>query len=227
VPERVPDKPDYRGNAGFLFELVGGRAKEIKTSRGISKKQDRIQFEVWLTFGSIDGRTRCVGIEIRSYDRIDHERRVIEPFEGRDGLAEIGAALWRSIPIGELIERGITGSRASYKILADITRNTGADPVRGDRTGDAAVRHYESLIGDDGELTRPRHGPRRQLSLDDLANVVAPAYLTAPGRKPVVAVRDALSKHKREPVTMDQARKAVMRAREAGLLPPARGRGKP
>jgi hypothetical protein len=228
VPDRSPDKPapDYRGNAGFLFEVVGGRAKEIKTSRRISKKQDRIQFEVWLTFGSIDGRTRCVGVEIRSYERIDHERGVIEPFESRDGLAEISAAMWRSIPIGELIERGIAGSRAQNKMLADITRNTGVDPVHGNRTGDAAVRRYESLIGDDVAPDRPRRGPQRVLSPDELATVVAPAYLAA-GRKPVVAVRDALTKYKRQTISMDQARKAVVRAREAGVLPPAHGQGKP
>ena len=84
---------------------------------------------------------------------------------------------------------------------------------------------YESLAAE-GVPNRPQRGPKRLLCLDDLTTVVKPAYLTG-GRKPVVAVRKAMSKHRGQPVTMDQARKAVVRAREAGVLPPAGGRGKP
>jgi hypothetical protein len=86
------------------------------------------------------------------------------------------------------------------------------------------ARRYESLIGD--EPKRRRRGPERALSVEALTTVVKPAYEKG-GRKPVVAVRDALSKQRGEPVTMDQARKAVVRAREIGVLPPAGGRGKP
>jgi hypothetical protein len=107
-------------------------------------------------------------------------------------------------------------------VLIDMAR-TDDDPAR--RKGwEKMARKFKYPGGD--EPNRPRRGPQRLLSLDDLATVVAPAYLTG-GRKPVVAVRDALSKHRGEPVTMDQARKAVVRAREAGLLPPAKGQGKP
>ena len=139
-----------------------------------------------------------------------------------DHYTDIGSALWRSIPIGDLIERSIAARKVYYKGLVSMARSA-ADPAT--RKGwEGMARAFEYPDGD--EPDRPRRGPQRLLSLDDLATVVAPAYLTG-GRKPVVAVRDALAERKRGSVTMDQARKAVVRAREAGIVPPAHGRGKP
>jgi hypothetical protein len=176
-----------------------------------------------VVLAGIENRTRCVGIEVRSYDRTGDEHEKIKPFEHRDGFAEISSALWRSIPIGDLIERSIAFRKNHYKVLAEAARQ--GDLIHRGPDDETAARAYESLA-DDGEPDRPRRGPQRQLSLDDLTRVVAPAYLTG-GRKPVVAVQKALSKHKRQTITMEQARKAVVRAREAGVLPPAKGRGKP
>jgi hypothetical protein len=207
---------NYRGAVEFFFEAVGGRAREINRRNA---KQYRTQFRVRVTLATIDGRTRCVGVEMRSYERIDVEHGVVEPFGHRDGLAEISSSLWRSIPIGALIERAIADRQADLKSLVEWARGLRNDQI----DQEAIAREIESLIDD--EPDRPRRGPQRLLSLDDLTTVVAPAYLGA-GKKPVVAVRDALSKHRGEPVTMDQARKAVVRARAAGVLPPAPGRGK-
>jgi hypothetical protein len=228
VPERAPEKPtsDYRGDVEFFFEVVGGRAREI--NRRSAKMRDRHQLQVRITLASIDGRTRCVGVEIRSYERTDTDHGVIKPFEHRDGFTEIGSALWRSIPIGDLIERAIAGKQAEFKRLAEWARGRGQDQIIREALApeirEAVAREIESLIDDDAD--KPHRGPQRLLSLHDLATVIAPAYQSA-GRKPVVAVRDALSKHTRQTVTMDQARKAVVRAREAGVLPRAHGRGKP
>jgi hypothetical protein len=208
---------DERGRARFLFEVADGRAREVE-ARFRKSKQDRYQFEVEIMLANIDGWIRCVGVEIRSYESIDPTLSTwlgIKPFDHRDGFAEINSTLWRSIPIGDLIERAIAGLKGDYKLLAEYHR---------DQDQEDAASIYESLMGEVPD--RPRRGPRRLLSVDDLATVVAPAYLTG-GRRPVVAVRDALSKHRGEPVTMDQARKAVVRARAAGALPPAHGRGKP
>jgi len=47
---------------------------------------------------------------------------------------------------------------------------------------------------------------------------VAPAYRVG-GRKPALAVQEALAVHFGELVTPDMARKAVRKAREAGHLP--------
>jgi hypothetical protein len=153
--------------------------------------------------------------------RTDDEHGGIKPLPPSDRFTEIGSALWRSIPIGDLIERSIALQKNHYKDLVANARRA-ADPATRKGWEDMA-RAFEYY---NDQPDRPRRGPKRLLSLDDLATVVAPAYLTG-GRKPVVAVRDALSKHKREPVSMDQARKAVVRARDAGVLPPAHGRGKP
>lgn len=214
--QRFGPTDDSRGSESFLFEVVGGRAREIKSLN--AKTRDRYQFEIEVMLGSIDGRVRCIGVEIRSYESIDPTESTamgIKPFDHRDGFAEVNSTLWRSIPIGDLIERAIAGLKGAYTVVAEYHRSEGQEVAAG---------IYESLAREVPD--RPHRGPRRLLSLDDLTTVVAPAYLRG-GRKPVVAVRDALSKHRGEPVTMDQARKAVVQARTAGALAPARGRGKP
>jgi hypothetical protein len=210
----APENATHRTEVTWPFIVVDGRAKG---TRGSKRAAD---FEVCVTLASIENRTRCIGVEVRSYQRTDGGLG-IKPLPPLNRYTEIGSTLWRSIPIGDLIERSIADQRNYYKTLVDMARN--ADPATREGWEDMA-RAFEFL--DDDEPSRPRRGPQRLLSLDDLATVVAPAYLTG-GRKPVVAVRDALSKHRGEPVTMDQARKAVVRARAAGALPQAHGRGKP
>jgi hypothetical protein len=216
---------DYRGESVFYFELVDGRAREVTEADFLAHGKGDLQ--VWLQLATINGRTRCIGVDIRGYDRpplpeADTPWQAgIKPHAGRERFAEIGSAVLRSIPIGDLIERAITGRNDDYEWLAEAARSGQLD-YRGQNREEMA-RRYESLIGEPGQR---RRGPERVLSLDDLTNVVALAYRHA-GNKPVVAVRDALSKHRGKAVTMDQARKAVVRAREAGALPPAHGQGKP
>jgi hypothetical protein len=218
VPEDVATSPpfDFTSEAAWPFIVVDGRAKEKRGSNRVT------QFEVCVMLASIEKRVRCVGVEVRSYQRTDGEHGGIKPLPPIDRFTEISSALWRSIPIGDLIERSIALQKNHYKDLVANARRA-ADPAERKGWEDMA-RAFE--VQDDDEPDRPRRGPQRLLSLDDLTTVVAPAYLTG-GRKPVVAVRDALSKHRGEPVTMEQARKAVVRARAAGALPPAHGRGKP
>jgi hypothetical protein len=208
-----------QAEVNWPFVVHDGRAREIHGSKRLA------QFYVCVMLAFIENRMRCVGVEVRSYERTGNG--AFKPLH-RD-FTEIGSALWRSIPIGDLIERSIANHRKANKVLAEMARSSDIFPrvalpavVPQDR--EALARIYESRIGDEPE--KPRRGPERLLSVEDLATVVAPAYLTG-GRKPVVAVRDALSKHKRQPISMDQARKAVVRAREAGVLAPAKGRGKP
>jgi hypothetical protein len=207
----------YRGEVVFHFEVVDGRAREV---------DNRGDLQVWLTLAIMNSRMRCVGVDVRSYIKplgeTAEERVAPKPLPERDGFTEIGSALWRSIPIGDLIERAITQRKDDYEWLADAARNGDLDFRGKDR--EEMARRYESLIGDAPD--RPHRGPKRALSVDDLTTVVAPAYRTA-ANKPVVAVRDALSEHRGKPVTMDQARKAVVRAREVGALPAAHGQGKP
>jgi hypothetical protein len=218
VPERIGPVDDSRGVETFHFEVVGGRAREVEWHR--AKARNRYQFAVQILLGNINGRIRCIGVELRSYESIDPTESVwmgIKPFDHRDGFTEINSALWRSIPIGDLIERAIANQKGDYTLIAEWHRNQGEE---------VAASVYESLAAEAEVPDRPQRGPKRLLSLDDLTQVVKPAYLTG-GRRPVVAVRDAMSKHRGQSVTMDQARKAVVRAREAGILPPAGGRGKP
>jgi hypothetical protein len=215
----VPENATHRTEVTWPFIVVDGRAKGI---RGSKRAAD---FEVCVTLASIENRTRCIGVEVRSYQRTDGGLG-IKPLPPLNRYTDIGSTLWRSIPIGDLIERSIAHQKDYYKTLVDMARSADPAPSRGpSREGwEDMARAFE--YPNANEPDRPRRGPQRLLSLDDLTTVVAPAYLTG-GRKPVVAVRDALRKHRGEPVTMEQARKAVVRARAAGALPPAHGRGKP
>src|SRR5688572_8046773 len=98
----------YRGEVPFYFEVVDGRARKIDLAE--SHSDGRGQLQVWLTLAIINGRIRCIGVDVRSYKKPlgeTPEQPVPEPFPWRDGFAEIGSALWRSIPIGDLIEQAI------------------------------------------------------------------------------------------------------------------------
>jgi hypothetical protein len=217
VTDKTAEPPSpFRAQWVAYFEVVDSRAQEV--SEPDFYTEHRGQFQVWLTLAAIHNRMRCVGVDIRSYKRPVFEetladRVALEPFDGRDGLAAMDSAVWRSIPIGDLIQRAIEEKKAYFLARAEQARRDDQEET---------ARRYESLVGEPG---KPRHGPRRSLSLEDLTTVVAPAY-DAGGRKPVVAVREALSKHRGVPVSIDTARKAVVRAREVGALPPAGGRGK-
>lgn len=222
MPEEVPTSPssdDFQVEVPWSFVIVDGRARETHGSKRPA------QFKVCVMLASIEKRVRCVGVEVRSYERTDDKHGGVKPLPPNSHFTEIGSALWRSIPIGDLIERSIARSKDHYKALVDMARKGLILKGWEDIDMARALDVLGEVLGDD-EPARPRRGPQRLLSLDDLTTVIAPAYLTG-GRKPVVAVRDALSKHRGEPVTMDQARKAVVRARAAGALPPAHGRGKP
>lgn len=125
--------------------------------------------------------------------------------------ARIGTALWRSIPIGSLIDEAIQQNLRWTERLV-----TG-----GVLPKDAVERRR----GAGGKRGRPK-----LLTPELASSVIAPAYLTG-GSKPVQAVRDALEQvghpgASPDGVTIDQARKAVTYARRIGALPKASGRGK-
>jgi hypothetical protein len=102
------------------------------------------------------------------------------------------------------------------------------DGVTPDR--ERLARTHEALAG--AAPAGARRGPKRLLTEDVLRTVVAPAYITG-GRRPVMAVRKALEAARfggsgpKGEVTIDQARKAVVQARAAGVIPAASGRGRP
>lgn len=125
---------------------------------------------------------------------------------------QVGSVLWRAIRLGDLVDEAIQRVRHSAVLVQQ-------------QIDDEHLEHIASAEGRKG-----RKGPLPSVTAELAAEVVAPAYKSG-GSRPVVAVQGALAdaglpgSGPGGEVTIDQARKAVVRARELGLLPPAEKRG--
>lgn len=173
----------------------------------------QVDVDIWR---DADGALFCGGLSIRTIPGALHATEVLRELSalnvlGPDVSAEITARLVRQVPVGALVEVALAGPRRTLQTY-------------GDRLPASMI---ETLTGD---AKAPRKGERKPgptpaLSDDMLAAVVAPAYL-AGGRAPTKAVRQALvdAGFGNGHVTIDQARKAVARARRHGLIPPAKTR---
>jgi len=165
-------------------------------------------FYVTVHWGTVEGQVVCVGLDLRSFRSKNSEACDLfdaKPITG--GWTEITSPVVRGFRTAEIIEF----ARVATRDLA-----AWAAPDRPE-----IARSYAAEA-------RNRRGPTPQLDDDAIERIVAPAYRGG-GRKPVQAVRQALeaSGLLRSPVTIDQARKAVMRARKQGALPPAPKKGTP
>ena len=132
---------------------------------------------------------------------------------GHDVTAQVTARLMRLLPVGALVENAMQGPRRALE-----------------RFGDRMPADMRQSLEQDANLPSRdtvKPGPKPLLSDELLRTVVVPAYL-AGGRAPVRAVQEALAAagFNNGHVSIDQARKAVSRARHADppLLGPARGR---
>lgn len=129
--------------------------------------------------------------------------------------APVSSRLWRQLRIGELIEEAILSVKGIAEALAVSLP--------------ASVLSYEP-IETTHRAGRRRPGPKSLLTDALLREVVVPAYL-AGGRRGLQAVQVALKaagypgSGPAAEVTNDQARAAVRKSRELGILPPA-GRGR-
>lgn len=211
----------------FFFEVTDSHAVEIDEQSWIVDKAGQLQIQIHV--GLVNDRLACIGVDIRSF-RADIEGATVKgainayhPFDQRGGFTAINSPVFRSIPIGNLIERAIADTQGDYEQMAAQSRQGMFDAVTPDR--ERLARIHESIA--DAARTGARRGPKPALTEDVLRSVVTPAYITG-GRRPVVAVQTALSKYRGgEQVTIDQARKAVVQARAVGMIPPARGKGRP
>lgn len=122
----------------------------------------------------------------------------------------VDSALWRSLPLGELKREAIATMATKDSYLE--ARNTLKEDAL--RRLDQAAQNLEPR--------QPRRGPRSSYT-PDVLKVAAKAFLTG-GHRGVVAAREALADSGLlgPLVTHEQAKKAVAKAREAGLIPPAR-----
>lgn len=178
---------------------------DIEVDVGIWRRDDGS-----LYCGSVEVRTVPGGPNVTEIRRQYSENNTLGP----DVTGEITARIWRQIPIGTLIDLTIKGIRDAPE--KDHEKYPGHFPAE-------LIASWEEIAA--GERIRKRPGPQSAMTSEMLASVVAPAYLNA-GRKPVEAVREALARtgYSNGHVTVDQARKAISRARRTipPLIPPVR-----
>jgi len=175
-------------------------------------------------FADVRDRVVCVGIDLRSFESEIRNGR--EHIELQDWTDELNSPRWRALPVSESIEsvrRLLSDSIAAslnYPELSSLQTEQDREEMR----------HALTLMSKPASGTRKGRTP--VLTDEVLAGVVAPAYRSA-GRRPVQAVQAALTAAGAPgagpsgEVTIDQARKAVARARAQQLIPPAAKKGKP
>lgn len=185
--------------------------------------RDNVRGDLLVTvhLAPVEGRLACIGADLRAFsgNRGDEAKSL----RGRKPPRQVNATIWRQIPLGELIEEAFAQERRSVEYFD-------RPPVRPRSPEDEEARR-KRLAERKAELerTKPKRGPKSSLT-PQVLDVVSKAYAVG-GRRPVQAVRQALEDagypgagpHK--DVTIDQARKAVMKAREVGLIAPANKKG--
>lgn len=166
-------------------------------------------FSVTTHWASVNGRAACVGVDVhafRSKNSAKADLSDAKPTE--DGWAEITSPVLRGLRVAEVQDQG------RRDLMGLLSQALADAPRREARAGGRVKKALEA------QPLRRRPGPPALVTDDVLREVVAPAHRTG-GRKPVQAVQAALSAHRGgERVSIDQARKAVAKARKRKFLPP-------
>ena len=184
------------------------------------------EFHVRTHWAQVDGRPTVVGVDLRSFQV--EERSIAEalvPPEPVGGQwSEVTSPVVRALRIGSVAE----GHRLEFMESYDVDIEERPESERGQLEADQAFWGTEP--------DRKKPGPAEQMTDDLLRSVVEPAYRRG-GRKPVVAVQEALEaagypgsawdpKKRRNVVSPNQASAAVRKARAKGLLGPVKGKKK-
>lgn len=204
----MPKTPRPIEIGGVLYPFKWDGRKIRPTSATPLAGGDGADVEVRVELFEDRDRVICGQVTVSTVALTEEQR---EETLGEAGTpTHIDSALWRQLPIGTMVEDAIQSTR---ELAAELYRVSGR-------------RYYEraSSLKDD----KKRPGPRPILTPELLAEVVVPAFKSG-GRKSVVAVQKALEEAGYPgagpdgDVTIDQARKAVQKARRLELLPrPAR-----
>jgi hypothetical protein len=178
------------------------------------------KFRVGVHLAMVRERLTCVGLDVRSFEELPstsgaRTRRPLNP-----EWVEVTSPVMRALRTSEVIEAAKVPLRGHIdRTLDGISKLSGPFPKM------TATQLIRGAL--EGPEPKRKRGPRPLLSDGTLREVVAATYRIG-GRRPVVAVREALetSGALKPPVTIDQARKAVAAARAKGFIPPA-DRGRP
>lgn len=182
------------------------------------------EFHVRTHWAQVDGRPTVVGVDLRSFTA--EEVPVAEAWDTARPVggqwSEVTSPVVRALRIGSVAEEHRLEWMESYD--EDIAEHP----------------EHEDLVESQAfwgtEPARKKPGPTEQMTDDLLRSVVEPAYRRG-GRKPVVAVQEALEaagyqgsewdpKKRRNVVSANQASAAVRKARARGLLGPVKGKKK-
>jgi hypothetical protein len=163
-------------------------------------------FSVTTHWASVNGKAVCVGIDVRSFTSKRGDGSDAKPVDGT--WSEVTSPVVRALPVATAVEQGrrdMLGLSWYLEWSEDITaaQRQAAEAV----TAAAAAKPQ-----------RGKPGPKPRVTDDILREVVAPAYRGG-GRRAAQRVREALEQHRGELVTIDQASKAVAKARRRGFLP--------
>lgn len=161
----------------------------------------------------VGGQVQVVGMDLRAFFSDDEQEATRVALE--DGVhfdepwPRVSTATLRSLRFAEVAE-------ASRRTLLE-SLETAPPPLPADRGSRERTR---KLLEPSPDV--PRRGPTPTLKTEDLRTVVAPAYLNG-GDRPVVAVHEALQgiPAMKGRATKEQARKAVVKARALGFIPPS------
>lgn len=182
-------------------------------------------YSAFVHLAVVDETLACVGIDIRAFEERVLEDGTIE-IEPDEDWAPLTARAIRDLRFDAVVREAIADHRGILeRALSRFSAEFGAAAdVVIERDLQPEMRELELLH----EGRRRKRGRPAALSNQVLVGLVARTYLDhirAGGRTPVVAVRDALDGHPELPgagptgnVTIGQARAAVRRAREQGLL---------
>lgn len=195
-------RPMFVGGTKFRFDR-DSNGKLVPANAPLDEHAPEVTVAVDLYMH--EGRMFCGEVTLHTTPKAGRDPENLVAAE-RDEYDHIDSALWRSIPIGFLIEETTQRIQGQVEQLA---RDIGGE-------------HLENAAA--AKMPATTRGRRSPLT-DELLTEVAVTYRSA-GRRPVVAVRALLDAREdfegsgpAGEVTIDQARKAVARARALGVLP--------
>lgn len=176
-------------------------------------------FHVMVHLALVGGRVTCVGVDIKGFEQEIHGDGSFH-IDAGDGFTELTTPRLRGLRLGEVVDEAIAYTRSLVDEAADYPNATW--------TEEQLTRLDEERAALDAAADRPRRpGRPASLSHPDVLQLVVETYtshVAAGGRRPVIAVREALQKAgviegaAADGVTINQARAAIRHARSKKLL---------
>lgn len=162
-------------------------------------------FNVRVHWARVGGQLQVVGLDLRTFwsdaEQEATRRALAKGVDFPQPLPRLTTSVLRGLRFAEVVEQSLATAQAELPYAPEEDAKAVRDAARPDPD-------------------QPRRGPAPMLTTEDLKNVVAPAYMNG-GTRPVVAVQEALKAVPAmgQHVTKEQARKAVVKAREHGFIP--------